>query len=222
MGRVAAIVDCYTVEPSGLGVPPYLSAYARQAFSALTRAYPGSDVRYLTIDDVRWCGNDGRPFAPPPLSDQLTYSATVNRGEALRILADADPVVVIAGDAVPSVHLQARNGSPGEINDVLELTRGRRVLVGPLASQLLSGSALSGGGFDAMHTHTVTSSDLLARQRTCRAFWASGRRPGLLRWADRAARVAAGRRDRAIPRLHAPPILFVLQRARQEPTGQFS
>lgn len=98
----------------------------------------------------------------PPLSDQLTYSATVNRGDALKILADADPVVVIAGDAVPSVHLQARNGSLQEIDGVLELTRGRRVLVGPLASQLLAGSALSGGSFDAMHTHTVTSSDLLA------------------------------------------------------------
>lgn len=64
MGRVTAIVDCYTVEPSGLGVPPYLSGYARQAFSALSRACPRSDVRYLTIDDVRWCANDGRPFAP--------------------------------------------------------------------------------------------------------------------------------------------------------------
>jgi radical SAM superfamily enzyme with C-terminal helix-hairpin-helix motif len=162
MGRVAAIVDCYTVEPSGLGVPPYLSAYARQAFSTLTRAYPGSDVRYLTIDDVRWCGNGGRPFVPAPLSDQLTYSATVNRDEAFKILTDADPVVVIAGDTVPSVHLHARNGSPEEIDGVLGLKRGRGVLVGPLASQLRAGSALLGGRFDAMHTHTVTSSDLLA------------------------------------------------------------
>ncbi len=162
MGAVAAIVDCYTVEPSGLGVPPYLSAYARQAFSALTRAYPGADVRYLTIDDVRWCGNGGQPFVPAPLSDQLTYSATINRNEAFKILADADPVVVIAGDAVPSVHLQARNGSLDEIDGVLGLTRGRRVLVGPLASQLLAGSPVAADRFDAVHTHTVSSPELLA------------------------------------------------------------
>lgn len=73
-GQVAAIVDCYTVEPSGLGVPPYLSVYARGAFAALKRAFPGADVRYLTIDDVRWyasgsglgpSGPDGVPLGLP-------------------------------------------------------------------------------------------------------------------------------------------------------------
>ena len=130
MEQLAAIVDCYTVEPSGLGVPPYLSTYARAAFGALKRAFPGIKVRYLTIDDVRWCTNGGRPFAPAPLSDQLTYSATANRHDALEVLAEAAVLVVIAGDAVPSVHLQARNGSPDEVAEVLALSRGRRVLLG--------------------------------------------------------------------------------------------
>jgi radical SAM superfamily enzyme with C-terminal helix-hairpin-helix motif len=165
MGQTAAIVDCYTVEPSGLGVPPYLSAYVREAFSALRRACPDAEVRYLTIDDVRWCRNGGQPYAAAPLSDQLTYSATVSRGDALSILADASVVVVIAGDAVPSVHLQARNGSPAEIAQVLALTRGRRVLVGPLAMQLPADPEILHGGFDAAHTHTVTSGDLLAGSR---------------------------------------------------------
>lgn len=165
MRRLTAIVDCYTVEPSGLGVPPYLSGYARQAFSALTAAYPDSDVRYLTVDDVRWCWNGGRPFVPAPLSDQLTYSATVNRDDALKILADAEAVVVIAGDAVPSVHLQARNGSPEEIADVLRLAGGTRVLIGPLASQMPADRGGTGIGFDAVHTHSVTSADLLAGSR---------------------------------------------------------
>jgi radical SAM superfamily enzyme with C-terminal helix-hairpin-helix motif len=167
-GRVAAVVDCYTVEPSGLGVPPYLSTYVRGAFAALKRAFPGADVRYLTIDDVRWCTNGGRPFTEPPLSDQLTYSATVNRSEVLRILADAAVLVVIAGDAVPSVHLQARNGSPEEISQLLALSRGRRVLVGPLATQMPSG--LPGCRFDAVHSHTVTSADLLSGSHTAAAY----------------------------------------------------
>jgi radical SAM superfamily enzyme with C-terminal helix-hairpin-helix motif len=168
--RVAAIVDCYTVEPSGLGVPPYLSTYARAAFGALKRALSDGDVRYLTIDDVRWCTNGGRPFTGPPLSDQLTYSATVNRSDTLQILADATVLVVIAGDAVPSVHLQARNGSPEEISQLLAVARGRKVLVGPLATQMLSGTHVPGCRFDAVHTHTVTSADLLSGSRGAAAY----------------------------------------------------
>lgn len=163
MSRLAAIVDCYTVEPSGLGVPPYLSGYARQAFSALRRAFPGAEVRYLTIDDVRWCRNGGQPFTAAPISDQLTYSATASRDDALRIIADAEVVVVIAGDAVPSVHLQAQNGSAEEVGGILALAAGTTVLLGPLVSQV-SVAGLE-GAFDAMHSHTITSGDLLAGSR---------------------------------------------------------
>jgi radical SAM superfamily enzyme with C-terminal helix-hairpin-helix motif len=170
VGQIAAIVDCYTVEPSGLGVPPYLSAYAREAFSALRRALPDADVHYLTIDDVRWCFNGGQPYAAAPLSDQLTYSATESRDDALSILADAAVVVVIAGDAVPSVHLQARNGSPAEIGQLLAATRGRRVLVGPLAVQLSADPEILPGGFDAMHTHTVTSLNLLTGSHSAASY----------------------------------------------------
>lgn len=165
MTDVAVILDCYTVEPSGLGVPPYLSTYARAAYGALARMFPGADVRYLTIDDVRWCLNGGRPHMEPPLSDPLTYSATASRGEALKILADARMTVVIAGDAVPSVHLQARNGSAEEIARALACTRGRRVLLGPLGSWVLRDPEAYAGLFDAMHTHTVTSADLGAGSR---------------------------------------------------------
>src|SRR5260370_25630623 len=79
MVRIAALLDCYIVEPSGLGVPPSVSTYARSAFGALTHACPDADVRYLTIDDVRWCRNGGRSFMAAPLTDPLTYSATASR-----------------------------------------------------------------------------------------------------------------------------------------------
>lgn len=160
MKDLVVILDCYTVEPSGLGVPPYLSTYARSAYGALGKAFPGAEVHYLTIDDVRWCLNGGRPHVDSPLSDPLTYSATVGRPNALRILADARVTVVIAGDAVPSVHLQARNGSVEEIARALACVRGRRVLLGPLASWVLRGPAICVGLFEAIHTHTITSADL--------------------------------------------------------------
>ncbi len=165
MVRIVAILDCYTVEPSGLGVPPYLSTYARSAYGALTHAYPAAEVRYLTIDDVRWCRNDGRPFVDAPLTDPLTYSASASRSDALGILADAEVIVVIAGDAVPSVHLQARNGSPEEIEEILVHAKGRRVLLGPLATQVLTQPELLKGRFDAMHTHTITSGDVVLGSR---------------------------------------------------------
>jgi hypothetical protein len=36
MPAIMAILDGYTVEPSGLGVPPYLSIYVRDAYSWCT------------------------------------------------------------------------------------------------------------------------------------------------------------------------------------------
>src|SRR5574341_2017975 len=170
MTAVAVILDCYTVEPSGLGVPPYLSTYARAAYSALRRAYPAASVRYVTIDDVRWCLNGGQPYQPAPLSDPLTYSATANRDQTLKLLAEAVVVVVIAGDAVPSVHLHAHNGSVEEISRACACMRGRRVLLGPLASHLLADPSPCLGLFDAAHTHTVTSGDLLLGSRAAASY----------------------------------------------------
>ena len=42
------LLDCYTDEPSGLGVPPYLGTYPRYI-----AGYLNEDVYYLTIDDLR-------------------------------------------------------------------------------------------------------------------------------------------------------------------------
>jgi radical SAM superfamily enzyme with C-terminal helix-hairpin-helix motif len=159
------ILDCYTVEPSGLGVPPYLSGYVRDAYTALRKARPEATVRYLTIDDVRWCLNGGRPLTEPPLSDAQTYSATVNRDNAIQFLRDAQFVVVVAGDAVPSVHLHAQNASVEEIARAMACVRGRRVLLGPLAAYALAEPARYAGLFDAIHTHAITAADLLLGSR---------------------------------------------------------
>lgn len=161
MSATMAILDGYTVEPSGLGVPPYLSTYVRDAYSALRKSYPSADVRYLTIDDVRWCLNGHAPFIPPPQSDPRTYSATVNRDRAAQILADATVVAIVAGDKVPSVHLHAENATTNELSRALACVRGSRVLLGPLATHVLAKPAAYAGLFDAIHTHTITSGNLL-------------------------------------------------------------
>ncbi len=166
MADTAVILDCYTVEPSGLGVPPYISTYVRDAYSAVRRALPDSDVRYLTIDDVRWCINGGEPLQAPPLSDSSTYSATTNRADTLELIADADVVVVIAGDKVPSVHLHAQNGTVDEIGHVLSYIRGRRILLGPLSTYAFAEPHRYRGLFDAVHSHTVLSDNLFSGSRT--------------------------------------------------------
>ena len=49
------ILDCYTDEPAGLGVPPYLGTYPRYI-----AGYLDEDVCYLTIDDLRlWKKHNG-------------------------------------------------------------------------------------------------------------------------------------------------------------------
>jgi radical SAM superfamily enzyme with C-terminal helix-hairpin-helix motif len=47
----ALVLDGYTDEPACLGVPPFISPYARLAFGALTTA--GADVDYATVDQWR-------------------------------------------------------------------------------------------------------------------------------------------------------------------------
>jgi radical SAM superfamily enzyme with C-terminal helix-hairpin-helix motif len=78
--------------------------------------------------------------------------------------------VVIAGDAVPSVHLQAVNGSVEEITRALACARGRRVLLGPLSSYVLADPVTYGGLFDAVHTHTITSGDVLLGSRSAASY----------------------------------------------------
>ncbi|MFH9071337.1 radical SAM protein [Streptomyces alboflavus] len=167
---IVVILDAFTVEPSGLGVPPYLSTYVRAAWSALTTAQPEADVRYLTIDDVRWCLAGGKPAVDPPLSDPLTYSATTNRTQAVDLLHRADRVVVIAGDKVPSVHLHAVNGSLEEIARAMACVRGQRILLGPLSTYALESPAEYAGLFDAVHTHTLTADGLAGGSRTPAAY----------------------------------------------------
>lgn len=161
MSETMAILDGYTVEPSGLGVPPYLSTYVRDAYSALRKAYPSADVRYLSIDDVRWCLNGGAPSVARPQSDPRTYSATVNRDRTIQVLRDATVVVVVAGDKVPSMHLHAENATVDELARALACVRGSRVLLGPLATYALAEPGAYAGLFDAIHTHTITSGNLL-------------------------------------------------------------
>ncbi len=105
----ALIIDGYTDEPAGLGVPPYIDVYPRYVAGAIWSADPSAEVLYMTIDDAR------------------------RQGERLRTLsAGCDLSVLIAGVTVPGKYL---SGAPATIKDALALPRllssGRTAICGP-------------------------------------------------------------------------------------------
>lgn len=113
-----AIIDGYTDEPAGLGVPPYLDVYPRYVAGAAWKA--GVDeVRYFTIDQLRgdWA-------------------------LSLRQIATYDVVVLIAGVTTPGKYL---GGTPISIDEIFDIGRVEgpvKILGGPVAK---FGYGLAGG-----------------------------------------------------------------------------
>lgn len=89
------LIDGYTDEPAGLGVPPYLDVYPRYIAGAIWDANPTAEIRYATIDQLR-----NAPQATAKLS------------------TDADLAVLVAGVTVPGKYL---GGSPATARDALTL-----------------------------------------------------------------------------------------------------
>lgn len=89
------IIDGYTDEPAGLGVPPYMDVYPRYISGAIWDADPTADIRYITIDQLR-----NAPQA------------------AFRLSATSDLTILIAGVTVPGKYL---GGSPATEKDALTI-----------------------------------------------------------------------------------------------------
>jgi len=107
----ALIIDGYTDEPAGLGVPPYLDVYPRYIAGAIWDADTTADIRYITIDQLR---HDPKAVE--------TISAT------------SELAVLVAGVTVPGKYL---NGSPATARDALAIPNRLRsrhtILCGPAA-----------------------------------------------------------------------------------------
>lgn len=105
------IVDGYTDEPAGLGVPPYIDVYPRYIAGAVLAADPSAEVTYYTVDEFR-----------------------MNLEKCLKASECADIVVFIAGVVVPGKYLGGRPITFGElIRWPSLLNKPLRVLVGPAA-----------------------------------------------------------------------------------------
>ena len=91
----ALIIDGYTDEPAGLGVPPYIDVYPRYIAGAVWRSDPHAKVFYMTIDEVRR-----------------------DPDKVKRLSSSSDLSVLVTGVTVPGKYL---GGAPATVKDALSL-----------------------------------------------------------------------------------------------------
>ena len=135
------ILDCYTDEPAGLGVPPYLGTYPRYI-----AGYLNEDVYYLTIDDLRlWKKHNGviKDTRASQKTDITTYNLTINYKNVSKILQETDILLVVLGVHVPGKYLSAVPGTLNEIIPMIKDLKCKKILTGPA----VFGTQLFGGRF---------------------------------------------------------------------------
>jgi len=134
------ILDCYTDEPSGLGVPPFLGVYPRYIFGE-------HKSNYLTIDDLRFFNYEGK-LKRKQKTDIKVYNLTKNYDEIRRILQHTTQMIIIAGVHTPGKYLSAVPGTLKEISSLLSDFKFKKTLTGPA----VHGTAIEGGKF---FEHTI-------------------------------------------------------------------
>jgi radical SAM superfamily enzyme with C-terminal helix-hairpin-helix motif len=129
------ILDCYTDEPSGLGVPPYLGTYPRYLFGAL------ENPNYITIDDLRMhvFYNDFKKEKQK--TDIRVHNLTNNYKNIKQILEKTEKLIVIGGIHTPGKYLTAVPGTFYEMKKLISELNCEKILTGPA----VYGTRLEGG-----------------------------------------------------------------------------
>jgi len=128
-----AIIDGYTDEPAGLGVPPYLGIYPRYAYGAIKKARKDLNIFYLTIDDLRFTFEGEQGIK--------TKNKTPNVYKTKEILEKADVIVYIGGLHTPGKYLSAVPSQVEEVARFIKPFDGVKILGGPA----FMGSSHAGG-----------------------------------------------------------------------------
>tara|TARA_Y100000310_G_C20675553_1_gene812833 strand:- start:1346 stop:2857 length:1512 start_codon:yes stop_codon:yes gene_type:complete len=132
---VHTIIDAYTDEASGLGVPPYLGTHVRYVAGVL------DNPNYLTIDDLRLLMREDKRRSEQK-TDRGVKNATRSVEEIKEILGKTKLLVVVGGIHVPGKYLSAQ---PATISEIIRLVKPytcHKVLYGPA----YYGSEVMGGG----------------------------------------------------------------------------
>jgi len=132
------ILDCYTDEPAGLGVPPYLGVYARYIAGSLDEM-----PTYITIDDLRAYGKEIKEVKPSQKTNIKTYNLTKSPEEMKKILSNTKELIVISGVHTPGKYLSAVPGTLKEIANLIKDLNCKKILTGPA----VFGTSLEGGKF---------------------------------------------------------------------------
>lgn len=109
------IVDCYTDEPSGLGVPPFLSVHSRYIAGCLQKE--NKEFFYITIDDLRVC-NGEKHFKNS--YNKRIINATKNVMKVKQILENAQNIYVVMGCFVKYNYVSAEPPTFDEIKELLD------------------------------------------------------------------------------------------------------
>jgi len=143
MASTRTILDCYTDEPAGLGVPPFVGVWPRYVAGQYEE-----EPTYLTIDDlrlIRYVEHVPQVVIDPPVG--RTHIEVLNHTrspeEIRRVLGETDQLILVVGVQTPGKYLSARPGTLHEINKLLASFKVRRILTGPV----LSGGTQYRGGF---------------------------------------------------------------------------
>ncbi len=143
-----AILDCYTDEASGLGVPPYLGTYPRYLYGYLKIHFPDEDIYYLTIDDIRLWKKHGMKnpnigLKPSGRTNITVYNLTKNSERIAAIIHSVKELIIILGVHVPGKYMSAIPGTLHETTQLIEGLKCRKILTGPA----IFGTQLFGGKF---------------------------------------------------------------------------
>jgi radical SAM superfamily enzyme with C-terminal helix-hairpin-helix motif len=143
------ILDCYTDEPAGLGVPPFLGTYPRYIAGSFD-----SIPTYLTIDDLRLLKkyNSEIPLTPEnKKTDISVYNLTKNYKKVKEILKQTDELIVIIGVHTPGKYLSAIPGTINELKRLLIDIKCKKILTGPA----IYGTQMQGGRFQEKDYDTL-------------------------------------------------------------------
>ena len=128
------ILDCYTDEPAGLGVPPYLGTYPRYI------AGKYKDVDYITIDDLRKHMFKQKEEINRKTNIRIYNTTNKNVG---MILEKTETLIVILGVHTPGKYLSAVPGTLKEAVSLIKDISCKKILTGPA----VFGTQLEGGKF---------------------------------------------------------------------------
>ncbi len=112
----AVIIDCYTDEPSGLGVPPYLSVHSRYIAGVLKNQ--NIKYYYLTIDDLRYA--NGEDHFDNSYNKRI-INKTKNANNVVNILKNAINIYVVMGCFVKYEYVSAEPPTFAEVENLLNI-----------------------------------------------------------------------------------------------------